>query len=192
MSVEKLLAALEKEAELREEAILEKAQAEAEAIITSGQKRANEIESQIAELARESGRKKAMAKAARERIAKRSARLSSAWKTTEKAFCLAEELYAEFMKTDRFETFIQDKYALAEKRIGPADKVSADPVTAKALLHARKHVDVDTNIKMGFIARAGPGSIMARFVFREALQDLWRKDAHIHHDTLFDEAGDAD
>ncbi|MDH5637694.1 MAG: hypothetical protein OEZ04_04325 [Nitrospinota bacterium] len=191
MSVEKLLAALEKETEMREEAIMKKAEAEAGAILANAQKRADQIDSIIDSLNREHTRKRESARVAENTIRARAATLGRGWSIVNLAFHLAEERFGRFMQSPQYAPFIGAMLAEAIGEIGAVDRVAADPATANALRGNGFSVVEDTGVEKGFIAHAKEGRTQARFLFSEAMANLWKRRAHLHHDDLIVEDSNA-
>ncbi|MDH5511217.1 MAG: V-type ATP synthase subunit E family protein [Nitrospinota bacterium] len=191
MSVEKLLAALEKETEMREEAIMKKAEEEAEDILANARKRANQIDSMIDDLKREYAMKQENARVAAEIIRARAAVLGRGWRIVNLAFHLAEERFANFMQSPEYAPFIGAMLAEAMNEVGAVDRVAADPVTVNALRGNGFSVVEDAGVEKGFIAHAREGRTQARFLFAEGMANLWKKHAHLYHDDLIVEASDA-
>ena len=191
MSVDKLLAALEKEAQMREAAIMKSAEAEAETILSTANKRAERIDSIIDGLNKAHALKLENARKAGEKIEARSATLGKGWRIVDLAFKLADQRFAHFMQSPQYPPFITARLAEAVDHVGQLDQVAADPVTAEALRGNGFSVVADDTMEKGFAARSREGKTVVRFLLSEAMENLWKRQAHTHHDALFPESGDA-
>jgi len=191
MSVEKLLAALEKEARMREEAMMKKAEAQAEAILAEAEKKAEQMDHIISGLKKEHALRLEKSRGAEEKIRARAAALGRGWRIAGLAFSLAEERFARFMQSPRYPRFIIGKLKEAVDELGDVGRVAADPVTAAALRGNGFSIVEDAGVEKGFAAHSLEGGKQARFLFSEALVGLWRKQAHLSHDDLFPETPDA-
>ncbi|MDH4183637.1 MAG: hypothetical protein OEV92_05405 [Nitrospinota bacterium] len=192
MSVEKLMAALEKEGALREEAIMEQARAEAKALVEVAEKKAAQMDHLIAELEEDHARKRKNASAAMARIHAQEASLQAGWQTARLAFQMTRRLYEDFMKSPEYAPFIAAMLAVARAKAGPLEKIMADPVTAKALGPvADVEVEVENGESMGFTLVGSGGRVRTCFNFHEALAGVWKDWAQEYYPLLFEERGNA-
>jgi vacuolar-type H+-ATPase subunit E/Vma4 len=191
MSAKKLVAALEKEAILREAAIMEKARVDAQAQLAAAQARAGEIGLAIENLKKDLARKGDNARAASAKMRLRNARLAFGWKIVEAAFQIAGKRYGEFMSSGEYVPFIRSKLLIAMEEGDPAGRVTADPVTAAALAKAGFAAEVDEKTPMGFTLHLAGGRERVHFHFPLALAAMWKQDAPSHYPAIFGEGRDA-
>ena len=193
MSVRKLIDALEKEAELREKAILEKARTQADQQTAFAMEQAAKMDRAIEAIRKELEAKKQTSAIAKGRLDARAGRLREGWAMVRQAFELTRTMYGDFMKTPGYQHFIQGLLNQAEERIGPLEKVVADPVTAKAINSSSTiSVEVDEGQDMGFTAYSAAGDRVTHCTFSLMLERLWNQEETAHYGNIFQEPGDAD
>ncbi len=177
MSVEKLLSALDKEAELKEKKVLEKAEREADEIERKAFVDIERIRTEAVKLEENiAAENKTLAKAAK-RIASRSKRLKAEQVVISSLFSRCEELYTDFQKRGDFRRFIEGEYNKAVSELGAVTEVIADETTATVLKGIQGlKVRIDKNIGNGFTVIDENGAAVSS-LFENRLEKLWRTEA---------------
>lgn len=191
MSVDKLLAALEREAALREKNLQEQAEKTAREILSSARRRTEERRSRIDKLRKTIAARREAVSLARGRMDSRRRELVALERNLGLVFGEVERMWQEFMRSTEYAAFIKAEYNVAADELGRAESVTADPVTARTLEEAGvANIITDENIGDGFVARGADGTSIS-CVFRLRLEKLWRKAGPGIVRRLVEEAADA-
>jgi vacuolar-type H+-ATPase subunit E/Vma4 len=178
VGIEKLIAALEKEAILKEEAILAEAERNAEETLKDAERKQREIEKEIETLSAVLGEKKKLLEEGRRRMNERrkEAVLENLCVEALKAEC--RKLFREFMRTDGYRKFLQAELKKVEAELGKMDGIRADGVTAGILAGiAEAAVSADNSVEDGFVAEAGKGAVTVYSTFDSRLEKIWEETA---------------
>jgi len=178
VGIEKLTAALEKEAALKEAAILAEAESSAEEILQEAERSKREIEGEIKKLSAALGEKKKLLEAGRLRLneRRRETALENLCVEALKAEC--RKLFQEFMRTAGYRDFLQAELEKVTAELGKMDGIKADGVTAGVLAEiAEAEVSADNSIRDGFIAEAGKGAVTVYSTFDSRLEKIWESAA---------------
>ena len=175
MSINKLVATLEKEASDKENALLSDARKEASDIQNNAEKIASDIELQIARITKESGERIKLIRSGEIMIKNRylSASIENLYIT--EIFGRCRELFSEFMVKEEFTDIVISELSKIKTELKEIGEIKADPVTASILkrLKVSEKVVVDENSDYGFTAVTPGGKITVINTFKINLEKLW-------------------
>lgn len=166
MGLDTLLAALEREARLREERVLQDARAQAAAIMEDAQARARELDRRAALVAGERETRSRERAAALARIASRHEALRIQTAMSEALLAALKEKFHRFMETPAYAPFAARLFESARRELGGETSAKADPATARALSASLGvSVEADASIDNGFVMTGAAGRRIIRFNF---------------------------
>ncbi|MBI5186506.1 MAG: hypothetical protein HZA01_12390 [Nitrospinae bacterium] len=176
MSVEKLLSALKKEAELREKTILEEAEVEARGVLSSAREQLEALEARISKEEKECALRRESLRLAGEKMLERKRATLAQNKTLSEVFTECASLFQDFMKSTAYAAFIEREYGKVKEELGAVEEVRADPLTAAILrgLNAPSVVQ-DKEVRDGFIASSCAGKTRISCIFSLRLEKKWRE-----------------
>lgn len=176
MTIEKLAAALKKEAALQEEAVAEKAEEEAARIVRDAEQKAEEMEREIQRLAEKLKEKEELLKSRRIRMIRREriTRLHSIYAEAVKSRC--KELYGQFMQSGQYAKFVKKEFQKARAELGGTVEIRADAVTVKALksVGGLHKAVTDDSVERGFVAASDGGRVSIISTFASRLERAWK------------------
>ncbi len=179
MGIDKLLAVLEKEADLKEQALLQQARDESEKIIRSARSRAAAIDLEIGKLKRLAIDRENAYRTAAQRMAQRAEAVYRQSKVVSAVFAECEKMFRGFMVTERYEEFVRDRYSSVRDELGSVKKIVADKVTARTLEKLNvTNVSVDDGVGLGFVAESDDGKTKIFCVFRLSLENYGTTSVH--------------
>jgi len=175
MGLDTLLAALEREARLREERILDGARAQAAAILADAHARAGELDQRAAMVAGERETRSRERAAALARIATRHEALRIQDAMSEALLAALNEKFQRFMETPAYAPFAARLFELARRELGGEAAAKADPATARALSASLGiSVEADPAIENGFVMTGAASRRFIRFSFALAISKFLR------------------
>lgn len=178
MSVQKLLAALKKEADLQEKTILTEADEKAGAIISSARDKVAEIQSLISKLEKEHSVKAESVRLAREKMLARKKAILTLNQIISDVFSECSRMFSDFMKTPAYASFLKEEYNKIAGEFGTIDEIRADPKTGSVLKELNiNNVSSDDNIQHGFMALAENKKTKILCLFDLRLKKLWTQKA---------------
>lgn len=191
MSVDKLLAALEKEAALKERNLLKEAEKDARKILGSARRRTEETRSRIDKLRKTIAARREAVSLARGRMDARRRALLALERNLGLVFDEVEKMWGQFMRSSEYAAFIEAEYKAVSSELGGVERVEADPVTAPALERlGAPNIHTAKNIGEGFVAHGANGASIS-CVFSLRLEKLWRAAGPGVVRRLMEEAPDA-
>jgi len=174
MGIDKLLAVLKKEADLKEQAMLRQARDEAGKIIRSANSQVAAIDLEIEKLKRLAIDRQNAYRAAARKMAQRAESAYRQSRVVSAAFEECEEMFRGFMATGRYQEFVRDRYSTIRDELGGVKKIVADKVTASVLEKLNiTGVSVDDGVGLGFVAESDDGAAKIFCLFRLSLEKLW-------------------
>ncbi len=178
MGIEKLTAALEKEAALKEAAILAEVESSAEEILKDAERNKREIEEEIAKLSAVLGEKKKLLEDGRLRLNERRRETALENLCVEELKTECRKLFREFMRTTGYRGFLKAELEKVTAELGKMDRIKADGVTAAVLAEITEAaVSADNSVRDGFIAEAGMGAVTVYSTFDSRLEKIWEEAA---------------
>jgi cell division septum initiation protein DivIVA len=175
MSVEKLLSAMKKEAELREKAILEKADGEARGILSSAREQLEALEAMISKEEKESALRRESLRLAGGRMLERKRAILAQYQAQSVLFKECASMFRRFMDSPAYAEFIEREYGKVNEELGAVDEVRADPQTAAILKKLNvPSVVLDEGVHDGFIAFSTTGRKKISCLFSLRLEKKWR------------------
>ncbi|MBI5814339.1 MAG: hypothetical protein HZB29_01870 [Nitrospinae bacterium] len=175
MSVEKLLAAISAEADLKEREIFGEAAHKADAVMSGAKSRAAELDRAIEMKKREIALRGAALDAARKRMEDRSVSLESFNAAVEDILGIVRTMYRRFIDEPGYGAFVTAELARAGEEAGRISEVHADEKTAAVLKKAGvPNVIADETVADGFTAMLEDGRKAVTCALEPRLAKLWR------------------
>jgi len=175
MSVEKLLAAISAEADIKEKTILDEARAKAESLREQSREKTTMLDLSIERKKREIASRAGSLAQARDRMGKRSEKLQSLNSAVEAVLAETKAMFIEFMDSPEYAGFLAAELEKIKEEAGAGIEIHADPKTASVLekLGAGK-VIADKTVEYGFTAISADGRVSFTCALNQRLEKLWR------------------
>ena len=178
MSVEKLLSALSKEADLKEKAVLEEAGERARSILSEAREKARELDSRISALKKAVELKRQSLLLSRKKLRVRARAALTQNLIISDIFSECAALHIRFMETPAYADFLKGEYRRIQEEMGTVEEVRADPKTAALLIGlGLSPIVEDDKVEGGFVAVAEKGARKISCVFPHRLQKKWKEAA---------------
>lgn len=176
MSVEKLLAALRKEADLKESAVLQEAEDKARTILSGAREKAREIHSQVSTLEKALEAKREALLLSQKKMRVRKTASENQNRIISRIFEECSVLYRRFMDSPAYSGFLKDECQRIREEMGTVEEIRADPVTAKILKDlGHSHIVIREEIENGFVAVTEKGALKISCVFDLRLRKVWNE-----------------
>lgn len=179
MSVDRLVLALRKEADLKEKAILAEAKEKADRILLSADKKVAKIEAEIKKVENELHSKNAYLQSSEQVLKDRRKKI---WFENEyikalKSRCKA--LYREFMSSGEYTDFVERELRKIQEELRDVEEIRADVITSMAfseqIKKEVKNVYVDETLEDGFLVKASDGRINIFCNYEGRFEKVWKQ-----------------
>jgi len=178
MSVEKLLSALGKEADLKEKTVLEEAREKARSILSEAVEKARDLDVRISALKKAVELKRQSLLLSHQKLRDRERATLTQNLIISDIFSECAALHRRFMESPAYADFLKDEYRRILEEMGTVEEVRADPKTAALLIGMGiSPVVADDKIEGGFAAVTEKGTRKISCVFPHRLQKKWREAA---------------
>lgn len=175
MSVKILIATLEKDASLKEEAIRAEATEEARRIIEEANSTAKRVEQEERKSKSQAEEKLRLIDESQKSLDRRRELSANERLFDDRLREKVEKLYLSFMKKKTYREVVRAELGKIEKELGGIESISADPVTAKVFRKLEKSARVmeDESMGPGYIATSGGGRVIVDATLRARIGKVW-------------------